>query len=108
MFGLEKRALEKQVNDLKMELDRLKARKDTEEKEIKHLIRMNEEKMQLELDRKKMEYEAEKDQAIAKVKDEYRDKMEQRLIKESENIKSMYSEILQRLPNITAKLNGSV
>ena len=99
---------QKRINELEMEIDRLKARKETEELELKHLVKMKEEKMQIELDKKAMEMEKEKNEAIAKVKDEYRDKLETRLIKEGENIKEMYNQILQRLPNINAKLSGKL
>lgn len=104
MFNKEK----KKITELECELERLQARKKTEEQELKHMIKMKEEKMQLELDQKKYALQAEKDQEVAKVKDEYRDKLEARLIKETENIKGMYSEILERLPNVNASLKGQL
>lgn len=103
-----KAKLQNEVNELTMEIDRLKARKETEELELKHMVKMKEEKMELESQKFKLKCESEKEKAIAKVKDEYRDKLEQRLIKETENIKEMYSEILQRLPNVNAKLTGKL
>ena len=47
--------------------------------------------------------EREKDSEIAKVKDDYRDKLEGRLEKEVVNMKEMYGQILERLPNINVK-----
>lgn len=104
MFG-KRHELEKTINDLEMEIDRLQARKETEEQELKHMIRMKEEKMELESQKFKIRCEQQKEEAIAAVKNEYRDKLEERLIKETENIRSMYTEILERLPNVNARLS---
>ena len=44
------------------------------------------------------------DQAIAAVKDEYRTKLEQNLVEQKDDILKMYSQILERLPDINARL----
>ena len=104
----QKTVLEDDKNKLQMELDRLGARYKTEEQELKHMIKMKEERAELELDREKLKLTQEKDEEVAKVKDQFRDKMEARLMTEGENIKEMYGQILERLPNISAKLEGKM
>lgn len=103
IFRLKRELLDKQI-----ELDRVIERKKTEEQELKHMIRMKEERNELELEKAKQKIRTETDAEIAKVKDEYRDKLEKRLLEETKTIKSMYSEILARLPNISAKLSGGI
>lgn len=89
----ERRSLKDQIADLKHE------KKITEE-DIKHMVRIREERIEVENEKKNLERDREKEQEIAKVKDEYRDKLEERLHKEVENMKEMYTQILQRLPTV--------
>lgn len=100
----ERDELRKQVRNLKDDLAGLKSKKKIEEEDIKHMVRMKEERMEVEHDKKSLEMERKKDEAIATVKDQYRDKMEGRLELEVTNMKEMYGEILARLPNISAKV----
>jgi prefoldin subunit 5 len=93
--------------ELKTELEDLKLKRKTEEEDIKHMVRMKEERMAVDLEKKTVAIERERDATIAKVKDEYRDKMEKQLSEETKNIKEMYGQILQRLPNVNVKLTGS-
>lgn len=92
----------------KEELAQVKHEKKMEEEDIKHMVRLKEERLEVEKDKAMAKMERERDEAIAKVKDEYRDKMEQRLQEEVKGIKAMYSEVLARLPNVTAKLTGDI
>ena len=75
---------------------------------IKHLTKLKEEKDAVTAERLKVKMEGEKQEAIAVVKDEYRDKTEKQLTTERDNIKSMYESILARLPNVNieGKLKG--
>lgn len=102
------KCLESKRTELTWEVEDLKIKKKTSEEDIKHMVRMKEEKNDLEYQKRLVKIEKEKADAIAKVKDEYRDKMETRLENETKNIKDMYNEILQRLPNINVELNGGV
>jgi predicted DsbA family dithiol-disulfide isomerase len=94
--------------EVKTELEDLKLKRKTEEEDIKHMVRMKEERMAVDLEKKTMELERAKDVAIAAVKDEYRNKLETQLTKETDNIKTMYGQILERLPNINVKMTGTV
>lgn len=98
----------KERDKLRSEIEDLKSRKKIEEQEIRHMVKMKEERLQLEHEKKIQETEAEKEREVAKVKDAYRDKMETRLEAEVQNMKEMYGQILERLPNVTARLKGEV
>ncbi len=93
---------------LAREVEDLKSKKKIEEEKIKHLVKLKDEKREIEFQRREMKIEAEKDIEVAKVKDTYRDKLEENLITQKDDIKSMYSEILARLPNINARLKGDI
>ncbi len=95
----EKKALKEEVADLKL-------KKKMSEEDIKHMVKIRQEKLDIEHEKKIMEIERTKANEIAAVKDDYRDKMEKRLQAETTNMKDMYSEILQRLPNVNVRLKG--
>lgn len=77
---------------------------DMREEKIAHNLKMREETHDLE--NKKL-LEAEKDKCaeqVRTVKDTYRDKLEGELKKRGDEMKTMFTEVLNRLPNISAKL----
>lgn len=100
---IEKAELEEQISELKTTVHELKSNKKIEEEDLKHMMRLKEERLEIQFKRKEMEIEAEKQQAVAEVKDEYRDKLEVRLSTEVDSIKEMYGQILERLPNVNMR-----
>jgi hypothetical protein len=94
--------------EVKTELEDLKLKRKTEEEDIKHMVRMKEERMAVDLERTTIELERQKDTAIAAVKDKYRNKVEEQLTKRGDDLKTMYGQILERLPNINVKMTGTV
>lgn len=92
--------------ELREQLEALKHKKKLEEEEILHLVKINEEKNAIAAERKAVELEAKKTAEIAAVKDQYRDKIEKHLEARAVEIKTMYSEILERLPNVSVRLKG--
>ena len=100
--------IEKECVSAKKELAEFKHKKKMEEEDIKHMRKMEKEALEQKMLKYEMEQERAKDKAVAKVKDDYRDKLEARLQTEVVNIKEMYGEILQRLPNINVKMGGKV
>ena len=100
---LERKVLKTQVQDLKDEIAGLKSRKKIEEEDIKHMVRLKEERLEVKSQKMELTMEKEKQDAIAIIKDGYRDKMELRLETEVSNIKEMYGQILERLPKVTMK-----
>ena len=98
--------LRKDRTRLKQEVEDLKLKKKIEEEDIKHMVKMKMERLDLEHQKKVQETERAKEKEIANIKDTYRDKMELQLSKETTNIKEMYAQILDRLPNVNLKLKG--
>ena len=92
----EARKLRATVADLKHE------QKITEE-DIKHMVRIREEKLELDFEKKNLERGRIQQEAIAAVKDEYRDKRETQLEAQNVVTREMYSEILERLPTVSVK-----
>jgi len=96
----EKSELLDERNRLKQEVVDLELNKKTTNEDIKHMIKKTEEMQDIEKTKFELKCEKEKNDAIAEVKDTYRDKVEDGLKTERDNIKQMYSEILSRLPNV--------
>ena len=98
--------LRDQVRELGDQIATLKNKKKIEEEDIKHMVRLKEERLEVKSKKMELDMEKSKQDAIAAVKDQYRDKMEERLESEVSNIKEMYGQILERLPKISVK--GSI
>ncbi len=96
VLRIEKQALKVQLSDLKQEAK-------IADEDIKHMVKMREERLEIEFEKKNLERQQEKEAEIADVKDIYRDKLEVRLENEVVSIKEMYSEILQRLPTVSVR-----
>tara|TARA_R110000851_G_scaffold303263_1_gene460800 strand:+ start:1013 stop:1387 length:375 start_codon:yes stop_codon:yes gene_type:complete len=105
---LEVEKLKEDASKAKEELAEVKHKKKMEDEDIKHMVKMSTERGEIELKQKIMDVNKQKDDAVAAVKDEYRDKMETRLQSEVDNIKEMYGQILERLPNVTARFKGDI
>jgi len=97
-------SLTKEISSLNIEIDRLKSKKKIEEEDIKHMLKLQEERMSLEKEKFKVQMEREKDAAIAKVKDEYRDKLEQFLVQKNKESDQRFTEILARLPDVNMSI----
>lgn len=98
------RSLEKDKTSLKKELEELKLKKKIEEEDIKHMVRINNERKDIELEKEKIELERKSANEVAVVKDQYRDKTEKQLEKQLSDMRGMYGEILARLPNYNVKV----
>ena len=101
-----KKALEREKLSLTEEVAQLKLKKKIEDEDIKHMVKLKEERQEVECQKKELTMEKEKSDAIAEIKDQYRDKTEGQLEKRGTEIKEMYGEILARLPNINVGLGG--
>jgi chromosome segregation ATPase len=94
----------KQARSAQDDLDILKDKKRREDEEIKHKLKMKEEKADIELEKEKVKMSREKDEAIMEIKDKYRDKVEAHLEKRGGEMKEIMTEILGRLPDISARV----
>ena len=91
-----------------LEVERLKKDREYQDRELKQLIAIKEKKMECEKEvweaTKLKEYEKES----SKIRAEYYLKMEEFLKLSTQDIKDVLSSVLARLPDISAKLKGSV
>ena len=93
---------------LKDEVEDLKSKRKVEDEQLKHLLKIKEEKMDLEYQKKEAALESRKQDEIAKVKDQYRDKLETELRTRGTELKEMYGQILARLPDVSMAITGKV
>lgn len=100
--------LEDENHTLKVDNKKLGQQKQMEEEMIAHKLKMREESVQLDAEKRisKAERDAakDKDDGIAKTKDKYRDKLETQLEKRGDEMKSMYEQILKRLPDVNLSI----
>lgn len=72
------------------------------------MIKIKEEKAEIVMEKKELKMEREKDKEITKIKTEYQKKVEDNLEKNLKEMKDMYGQILQLVPNIGVKLKGDI
>jgi len=100
--------LEKERTDLKREVNDLKSQKKIEEEELKHLVKIKDEKREIEYQKKEMELRAKLAGDLATEKDKFQERQIALLDEAKKDMQKVHSEILARLPDIKAmvKLNG--
>ena len=98
-----KNRLVDQVDELKITNKRLQKRKDMDQEEIAHKLKMREEEHDINYQKKEQKLLGECADKIRKEKDKYQDKVEKYLEGRGNELKEMYTEILERLPNINIK-----
>ena len=81
--------LEKDKRRLKEDLAELKLKKKLEDEDIKHMVKINNERKDIELEKEKMKLERKSAVEIAAVKDSYQNKTEEQLEKQLTNMKDM-------------------
>ena len=98
--------------DLITDNKKLKQTRQMEDEMIAHKLKMREEVVQLDADKRVSKAErkaaADKDDGIATVKDKYRDKLENQLEKRGDEMKEMYGKILKRLPDVTMAITKEI
>ena len=80
-------------------------KKELEETEIKHLIKMKEEKNQLELDKEKVKMEADYQKKEMDMMKKHHEKILESLGESKKDIKEVYVKIMERLPNVNMSIN---
>lgn len=99
---------QRELREVKDELAALRSQRTREDDERRHHLKMLKESNKLELEREMMKVKEEADQRVFAVKEEYQQKVEEGLHKQLATTQSMYSEVLSRLPNVTASYNYGV
>lgn len=109
----------KALRATKEELEDVKLKKRLEAEEIKHMQRINEEKMKIELENEKTRLNKEFAENIAKFKEEQRQelvnslkdfhkKMEDRFCNELVNMKEIYNMLTEKLPNVNYNIEKKI
>ncbi len=93
---------------VKDELAELVQKRKMEDEDIRHLIKIKESQLDIKHQKKQVELEGEFQTEKAKIKDEYRDKLESTLKKQIDATEKRYAEILRRLPDVSVRLKGDV
>lgn len=94
----------KQVNVI----ESLKLKAATADEELGHLMKIRDEKREIEMERKRVDLVRASDERVAAIRTEYQAKIEAHLEKRIEEQGAMYDELLARLPNIDVALKGRV
>ena len=113
MFG--KLKLVRKISELKEDKEKLqeqvvqlKSTKKIEEEEIKHLVRLKEEKMEVTFERRQLKLDKEHQTKTHDLQTDYNNKIQKRLEIEVDRMKDMYGEVLTRLPDVHVRLKGDV
>lgn len=94
-----------EIRELKEEVADLKLKRKIEDEDIRHMVKIKEEQLNLEHEKRALELQRESDKEVSGVKDAYRDKLEGFLKNQVKDVKEMYGQILQRLPDVNVQLN---
>lgn len=98
----------KEVEKLTLQVSELKHEYKLADEDVRHMVRIKEEQLAVEQEKKVVELERKTQEEIANAKDQYRDKLEMHLNEQIKNIRGMYDEILKRLPDVNVRLKGDV
>lgn len=96
--------LKKQIRELKDELAELKTTKKMETREIEHLVKLKEEKLSIEHQKRTVELLGEFGKKEMVLQTEYHDKIMKALDASKSDMISIHKEILKRLPNVSVLL----
>lgn len=88
------------------DLAKVKHEKKLETEDIKHMIKMKEEKNALELEKKKVDVEREYFNKIEAVKDDYRTKLEDLLKNQIKDGKESHDKLMEHMPKIEAMFSN--
>jgi hypothetical protein len=96
--------LKAEIRKLKNELEDLKTQKVMEEREIKHLVKLKEEKLEVENQKKVLELESKYNDKTMTLQKEYHNKQLIDIELARKEMKEVYEKIMERLPNINTSL----
>lgn len=98
----------KDVARIQEEIASLESRKKIEEQEIRHLVKMKEEKLLLETSRKEVELQKLFTQREMDLQTSYHDKVLSTIEESRKESKELYSQIMERLPNVNMEIRKGV
>lgn len=89
---------------LKNQIEELKSKRKIEDQEIQHMIKMRDEKAEIEKVKFQNATLRDKEEAVAAVKNTYAEKLQERLEEDIERGDTRFEQILQRLPSATLEI----
>ncbi len=111
----EKKELESSIKKLKSQLETLKdtaatveSKKKIDELELKHLMKMSKDQMELEFQKKEMAIRTETNKEIFAIRDEHSRKFIEQLQVQADKVNEIYVQIMNRLPNVNMAIRKSV
>lgn len=99
-------ALKKQIRTLKDELADLKTTKKMETREIEHLVKIKEEKLNIEHQKQEVELQKDFQAKEMALQTEYHNKIMKAIEEARKEQQGTYKEIMKRLPNVNVRLEG--
>jgi len=96
--------LKGEIRTLKDELAELKTKKVMEEREIKHLVKLKEEKLDIENQKKVLTLDKKYSDKTMELQKSYHEKQIKDIQEARKEMREVYEKIMERLPNITASL----
>lgn len=100
--------LEEELREARNRLKQVNLDRKIEEDDIKHMIKLKTERLELEFQKREAEADRVRQTEIQQVRDTYQARTEAQLQDQLEQTKVMYAQILERLPNISAQLKGTI
>ena len=98
--------LKKQLRELKDEIESLKTTKKMELREIEHLVKLKEEKLDIEHAKREIELQKEFQAKEMKLQTEYHDKIIAAVEVARKEQQETYKEIMKRLPDVSVMLGS--
>jgi len=98
--------LDEERLELRRSVEDLTIKRKIENEDVKHLIRLQQDKLESEFRQDKLNTEKQFREQVMQIREEHQNKREKDLSDQTARLEKMYSEILQRLPNIAVKLKG--
>lgn len=97
-------SLKDQAKNLEHKIRELEHKKELEETELDHLIKMKEEKQTLEIEKRSVALQKEFNQKEMDLQRKYHEQTVGIINKEHADIKDIYRQIMERLPNVNVEL----
>src|SRR5258706_14951396 len=91
---------EKEIDVLNRQIQELEFKKELEEKEIRHLVKMKEEKILIETQKKELELQSKFQNKEMELQSTYHEKVLKTIEESRKESRDLYTKIMERLPNV--------
>ena len=92
------------VSQIKQELAELQLKKDIELRDIEHLVKIKEAKLDIEHQKNELKLKNQFKDKEMKLQTDYHEKVIEQLGEAKKDMNGMYKEIMKRLPNVNARI----